>query len=187
MNRPTPTTATRDSGTGDDPGWFRHVLGHYPTGVTVVTAIAPDNTPVGMVIGSFTSVSLDPPLIAFLPGRSSTTWPLIRAGGAFCVNVLTAAQEALCRDFSAKAPGLFARHAWRGAASGSPILAGVLAWLDCDIADVRSTGDHHLVLGRVRELGTEKDTAEPLIFFRGRLSPLPRRRDSTGYEWPDWL
>ena len=188
MNHPAPA-AGLDSNRPDDPAWFRHVLGHYPTGVTVATAMTSGNAPVGMVIGSFTSVSLDPPLVAFLPGRSSTTWPQIMASGAFCVNVLSAGQEGLCRDFSAKAPERFERHRWRCAPSGSPILAGALAWIDCDIADVRITGDHYLVLGRVRELGTEKTTAAPLVFFQGRLSPLPPRRDHDGsaaYQWPDW-
>ena len=105
MNRSTPAATAHGAGTPDDPDLFRHVLGHYPTGVTVVTARAPDGTPIGMVIGSFTSVSLDPPLVAFFPGRSSTTWPRIMAGGAFCVNVLAAGQERLCRDVSAKEPG----------------------------------------------------------------------------------
>ena len=92
MNHPAPGAAL-DSNRPDDPAWFRHVLGHYPTGVTVATAMTSGNAPVGMVIGSFTSVSLDPPLVAFLPGRSSTTWPQIMASGAFCVNVLSAGQQ----------------------------------------------------------------------------------------------
>ena len=190
MNRPTPAATAPGGGPADDPGRFRHVLGHYPTGVTVVTAKEPDGTPVGMVIGSFTSVSLDPPLVAFFPGSSSTTWPRIMAGGSFCVNVLAAGQEGLCRDVSAKAPDVFDRHPWRGAASGSPVLAGVAAWIDCDIADVWTLGDHYFVLGRVRELGVEKTGVSPLVFSRGRLAPLPPRRDhdeSADYTWPDWL
>ncbi|MGI5198253.1 flavin reductase family protein [Streptomyces sp. CA-288835] len=190
MNRSTPAATAPGGGQADDPGRFRHVLGHYPTGVTVVTATAPDDTLVGMVIGSFTSVSLDPPLVAFFAGRSSTTWPRIMAGGAFCVNVLAAGQEDLCRDVSAKAPDVFDRHPWRSAASGSPVLAGVVAWIDCDIADVWTLGDHYFVLGRVRELGVEKAGAAPLVFSRGRLAPLPPHRDhddSTDYTWPDWL
>ncbi len=189
MNHPARADAARGGGP-DDPAWFRHVLGHYPTGVTVVTAITPGGAPVGMVIGSFTSVSLTPPLIAFWPGRSSTTWPQIMAGGAFCVNILSGRQQGLCRDFSAKAPGRFGRHRWRRASSGNPILAGVLAWIDCDIADVRITGDHYLVLGRVQELGTENTPAVPLVFFQGRLTPLPPHCDHDGsaaYQWPDWL
>ena len=73
MNSSTPAATAPGGGPADDPGRFRHVLGHYPTGVTVVTAKEPDGTPVGMVIGSFTSVSLDPPLVAFFPGCSSMT------------------------------------------------------------------------------------------------------------------
>ncbi|MFF7388924.1 flavin reductase family protein [Streptomyces scabiei] len=189
MNRQTPAATAPGGGPAGDPGLFRHVLGHYPTGVTVVTAKEPDGTPVGMVIGSFTSVSLDPPLVAFLPGRSSTTWPRIMAGGAFCVNVLAAGQEGLCRDVSAKAPDVFDRHPWRGSPSGSPVLAGAVAWIDCDIADVWTLGDHYFVLGHVRELGVEKTGAAPLVFSRGRLAPLPPRRhdESADYTWPDWF
>jgi 3-hydroxy-9,10-secoandrosta-1,3,5(10)-triene-9,17-dione monooxygenase reductase component len=190
VNRSTPAATAPGGGPADDPGRFRHVLGHYPTGVTVVTAKEPDGTPVGMVIGSFTSVSLDPPLVAFFPGCSSTTWRRIRATGAFCVNVLAASQEGLCRDVSGKAPDVFDRHPWRGAASASPVLAGVVAWIDCDIADVWTVGDHHFVLGRVRELGVEKTGAAPLVFSQGRFAPLPPRRDhdeSAHYTWPDWL
>jgi flavin reductase (DIM6/NTAB) family NADH-FMN oxidoreductase RutF len=112
------------------------------------------------------------------------------AAGAFCVNVLAAGQEGLCRDVSAKAPDVFDRNPWRGAPSGSPVLAGVAAWIDCDIADVWTLGDHYFVLGRVRELGVEKTGVSPLVFSRGRLAPLPPRRDhdeSADYTWPDWL
>jgi 3-hydroxy-9,10-secoandrosta-1,3,5(10)-triene-9,17-dione monooxygenase reductase component len=189
-----PTAPVDEGGCRDGPAWFRHVLGRYPTGVTVVTAMGAADIPVGMVIGSFTSVSLDPQLVAFLPGRSSTTWPQIMASGAFCVNVLSADQERLCRDFTAKAPESLDHHRWRRASSGSPILSGVLAWIDCDIADVQITGDHYLVLGRVRELGVEETIAAPLVFYQGRLGPLESHRARDGalvpayaHQRADWI
>ena len=85
-----------------EPGRFRHVVGHFPTGVVVVTAMHGEAGPVGMAVGSFTSVSLDPPLVAFLPDRSSTSFPKIRDVGSFCINVLADDQEHLCRAFAAR-------------------------------------------------------------------------------------
>ena len=160
-------------GSSPDARWFRQVLGQYPTGVTVVTANCA-GTPVGMVVGSFTSVSLDPMLVAFFPDKSSTTWPKIRPTGLFCVNVLSADQETVCRAFTAKAPDKFDRTGWRLATSGSPILGGVVAWIDCDIWSVIDAGDHFIVIGRVRDLDMP-NPALPLVFFRGgygRFLPL---------------
>jgi 3-hydroxy-9,10-secoandrosta-1,3,5(10)-triene-9,17-dione monooxygenase reductase component len=115
---------------------FRKVLGHLPTGVTVVAGRRSDGHPVGMAVGSFTSVSLDPPLVAFLPDLTSTTWPVIRASGSFCVSVLGDRQEAVCRAFAAKGGDKFAGVGWTPAASGSPIIEGAVAYIDCDIETV---------------------------------------------------
>jgi flavin reductase (DIM6/NTAB) family NADH-FMN oxidoreductase RutF/DNA-binding IclR family transcriptional regulator len=145
---------------------FRQVLGHFPTGVAVVTGIDGDGKPAGMAVGSFTSVSLDPPLVAFMPDKSSSSWPKLRESGAFCVNILGAEQESVCRAFAMKGGDKFAELAWRPASSGSPILDGALAWIDCDIDVVHEAGDHYIVIGLVRELdiGTP---ALPLVFFQG--------------------
>lgn len=153
---------------------YRRVLGQYPTGVCVVTADGPETGPAGMVVGSFTSVSIDPPLIAFYPAKSSTSWPKIEAAGAFCVNILGADQEDVCRTFSAKGTDKFANVSYhRAPLTGSPVIDGVVAWIDCDIEDVRDAGDHVLVLGRIRELDVEAPRL-PLLFFQGgygRFSP----------------
>lgn len=145
---------------------FRDVLGHFPTGVAVVTGMDADGRPAGMAVGSFSSVSLDPPLVAFMPDRSSSSWPKFRDSGAFCVNILGAEQESVCRAFAMKGGDKFAELSWRPAGSGSPILDGVLAWIDCDLDVVHEAGDHYIVIGRVRELdiGTP---ALPLVFFQG--------------------
>jgi len=150
-----------------DPVEYRRVLGHLPTGVTVVTASTPDG-PVGLSIGSFTSVSLDPPLVGFLPAESSQSWPRIRAVGRFCVNVLGDGQEELARLFAAPHDDRFDAVRWRRAPfSDAPLLDGVVAWVDCEIESVVPAGDHHFVLGRVHELGSGRAGAEPLVFFRG--------------------
>jgi flavin reductase (DIM6/NTAB) family NADH-FMN oxidoreductase RutF/DNA-binding IclR family transcriptional regulator len=149
-----------------DPRTFRSVLGHFPTGVAAITAIGADGAPVGMAVGSFTSVSLDPPLVAFLPDRGSTTFPRIREVGSFCVNVLAGDQESVCRSFAAKGSDKYAGISWQPAGSGAPMLDGAVAWIDCDIDTIHDAGDHFIVVGRVRELQAETDR-RPLLFFQG--------------------
>jgi flavin reductase (DIM6/NTAB) family NADH-FMN oxidoreductase RutF len=164
-----PTTAGRDVAGAQavfDGEWFREVLGQYPTGVSVVTAVGPDGSPVGLAVGSFTSVSLDPPLVGFLPDKRSTSWPKVQPAGRFCVNVLAADQEAICRRFAAKGDDKFNGLSWRSAGSGAPIIDGVLAWIDCDLETVHEAGDHYIVLGRVRELAVERASL-PLVFYQG--------------------
>jgi 3-hydroxy-9,10-secoandrosta-1,3,5(10)-triene-9,17-dione monooxygenase reductase component len=148
-----------------DRGAFRHVLSHFPTGVVVVTAIDGTGEPAGMAIGSFTSVSLDPPLVVFLPARTSTTFPRIRSSGSFCVNVLGSDQEHFSHTFSVSGGDTFDGVPWRPAGSGSPIIDGVVAWIDCEIEDVAETGDHYVVLGRVQDFDVLSGRS-PLVFFQ---------------------
>jgi flavin reductase (DIM6/NTAB) family NADH-FMN oxidoreductase RutF len=148
-----------------DSSRFRHVLGHFATGVTVITA-ATDDGPVGLAVGSFSSVSLDPPLVGFFAGKGSSSWPRIQAAGHFCVNILGEQQEEVCRRFASKEADKFAGLGWTPAGSGAPILDGVIAWIDCDLGDVVEAGDHYLALGAVRELEVSHD-GPPLLFFRG--------------------
>lgn len=150
-----------------DSATFRQVLGHYPTGVCVVTAVAEDGEALGMVVGSFTSVSLEPPLVAFLPARSSSTWPRIAKVGRFCVNVLASDQLALCKQLAKSGPDKFADVSHRASANGSPILDGVVAWIDCVLDNVVEAGDHDIAIGRVAALEIER-VGNPLIFFQGR-------------------
>lgn len=152
---------------------FRETLGHYPTGVAVVTGIAADGTPVGMVVGSFTSVSLDPPLVAFLPTKESGSWARLSTAVRFCVNVLAADQEDVCRRFASRAADKFDGVAWSAAPGGSPVLDGVVAWIECDHHQVVDGGDHWIVLGAVTDLAVARP-ALPLLFFQGgygRFSP----------------
>lgn len=146
---------------------FREVLGHFPTGVTVVTA-ASESGPVGMAIGSFCSVSLDPPLVAFYPTVTSGSWPRIEQSGHFCVNVLAEDQQETCGVFASRVEDKFADVTWSAAPSGSPRLDGVLAWIDCRIERVVEAGDHYLVMGEVIALDTDTDVGGgPLLFFKG--------------------
>ncbi|MGY6020421.1 flavin reductase family protein [Streptomyces spinosirectus] len=155
-----------------DPAEFRRVLGSFATGVTVVTAPAApgEDTPAGFACQSFSSLSLDPPLIAFMVGRTSTTWPRIARAGVFCVNVLAAHQGGLCRSFAVSGADKFAGVAHDAApVSGSPRLAGALAWIDCTIHAVHTGGDHLIVVGRVDALGAGDTDRAPLLFHQGRF------------------
>ena len=150
-----------------DPATFRQVLGSYPTGVCAITATGADGAAVGMVIGSFTSVSLDPPLVGFLPDKNSSTWPLIEAAGHFCVNVLASDQQHICRQLSAKGSDKFAGLEIAMSDHGHPVIAGAIARIDCDIHAVVDAGDHWFVLGKVLGLETTRDD-NPMLFYRGQ-------------------
>lgn len=158
---------------GIDAALFRETLGHYPTGVAVVTAVVEDGRPVGMVVGTFSSVSLDPPLIAFLPTVSSRSFAELRTATAFCVNVLASDQELLCRQFATAGERKFDDVSWRPGPLGSPVLEGAVSWIECTFEDIREAGDHYIVLGLVHDLAVERSTL-PLLFFQGgygRFSP----------------
>ncbi|WP_037575095.1 flavin reductase family protein [Phaeacidiphilus oryzae] len=154
---------------------LRSVLGHFATGVTVIAARTRDGEPVGFACQSFGSLSLDPPLVSFSVARTSSSWPRIARSGAFCANILAADQQELCRSFavsSSTGADKFAGVEWEPTqATGSPRLAGALAWVDCTIQAVHVGGDHLIVLGRVRDLlaRQDADASGPLVFYRGRF------------------
>ena len=149
-----------------DSARYRQVLGHFPTGVTVVTAKGVEG-PVGLCVGSFASVSLDPPLVAFFAGKTSTTYPAIEAAGHYCVNVLAEDQEEEARVFAGKGDDKFAGVGYRSSVvTGAPVLDNVLAWIDCEIDAVHEAGDHWIVVGRVLDLEIGHEGG-PLVFFRG--------------------
>ena len=129
-------------------------LGTTRPGVAVVTAIADDGNPAGMVVGTFSSVSLDPPLVAFFPITNSRSFALLRTARAFCINVLASDQELLCRQFATAGASKFDGVGWRPGPLGSPILDGVVSWIECTFDDIREAGDHFIVLGlRARPRG----------------------------------
>jgi 3-hydroxy-9,10-secoandrosta-1,3,5(10)-triene-9,17-dione monooxygenase reductase component len=148
-----------------DGAHFRAVLGHFTTGITIVTGME-GTEPVGLTCQSFVSLSLDPPLVGFAPSTSSTSWPRVRSSGAFCVNVLGEDQEELCRSFATSGLDKFRGVGWRPAETGSPLLDDVLAWVDCRIEEEYPAGDHVIVVGRVVELAATR-SGRPLLFYRG--------------------
>lgn len=146
------------------PSQMREVLSHFPTGVVAVTALDEGHR-VGMAVGSFMSVSLEPPLVAFCAAHTSSTWPRVQKIGRFCVNVLAREQADLCRRLAASGGDKFDGLHCSSAPSGAPILSGALGWIDCELDLVRPLGDHDLVVGRVVDLATGSP-GDPLLFFR---------------------
>jgi flavin reductase (DIM6/NTAB) family NADH-FMN oxidoreductase RutF len=155
------------------PADLRHAMGHFATGVTVITSVGPDGQPVGTTANAVSSLSLDPPLLLACFDRSSQTLAAIGAHGAFAVNILAAPQEKLSANFARR--GLAAD--WgsvphRPGLTGSPRLHGVLATLECTVEHRLPGGDHEIVVGRVRTVQTGDDEGAPLLFWRGRYALL---------------
>lgn len=150
---------------------FRDVLGHFATGVTVVTSISGD-TPIGMTCQSFCSVSLSPPLVLFCPAKTSRAWPLMRQAGVFCVNLLAVDQAHLSNAMATRGPDKYDGVGWSPSKTGSPLLDGIVGFVDCTVEQIHEAGDHYIVVGRVQELGfgdTGPDgEVQPLTFFRGQ-------------------
>ncbi len=147
---------------------LREVMSVYPTGVTVVAGNDADGSPYGLTVNSFTSLSLDPPLVLVCIGHTSTSHPRLVAASSFTVNVLAADQEEVAVRFSRDpSDGRFDDIGWRPSASGAPVLEGVAAWLDCSAYEILEGGDHSIVVGRVeRSVVTDRPA---LLFHRGRL------------------
>ncbi|MDC0769989.1 flavin reductase family protein [Streptomyces sp. HD] len=179
LPRPELRCVSEDERAPVDQAEFRRALGSFATGVTVVTAPAANGNdgPAGFACQSFSSLSLDPPLVVFMVGRASTTWPRIARAGVFCVNVLSAGQGELCRAFAVSGADKFSGVTYDAAPiSGSPRLAGTLAWIDCTIHAVHTGGDHLIVVGRVNALGTCDEDKAPLLFHRSRVQGAPSLR-----------
>lgn len=145
---------------------FRDVLSAYPTGVCVVAAQATDGQKHALVVGSFSSISLDPPLVGFCPAKASSSWLRMAEVGRFCVSVLGSDQLDYCKRFAARSPDKFAGLSHRSSPGGQPVLDSALAWIDCVTEIIHEVGDHLLVVGRVEHLEKERD-APPLLFFKG--------------------
>ena len=159
-----------------DPAYFRQVLSHLPTGVTVITGYGSDG-PSGMAANSVTSVSLEPPLVLFCPAHSSTTWPRIRQSGAFCINIMANNHEPLIRQFSLRDAQRFAGVEWEDRETG-PALQGAVGWIECRIQNEITAGDHMVVIGAV--VGIEaRSEVEPLVLCRGRYGSFQYRSESS--------
>lgn len=163
-------TDSQDEAPAFDSTHFRSVLGHLPTGVTIVTGLH-EGRPAGFTIGSFTSISLEPPLVGFFPMTASDTWAAMAPHGHFCVNVLRDTQAELCWRFAKRGvdDARFEDLVWHPSATGCPVIDGVGAWIDCRITKSIELGDHLLVVGDVVALDHHVGDNVPLVFYRGSL------------------
>lgn len=149
-----------------DPKVFREVMGHYPTGVAVVTGRSSEGEVLALVVGTFASVSLDPPLVSFMPMKTSRTFQKLRTCDSLCINILGGEQQAemlaIAQRWENKLDGID----WYPSPSGDPILKNSIAWVDTTIADVVEAGDHWIVLCAVADLQVT-NSVSPLLFFQG--------------------
>ena len=158
--------------TAIDARLFRDTLGHYASGITVISGLEADE-PVGFTCQSFYSVSIDPPLVSFSVMLTSTTYPRIKESGRFAVNVLAHDQHHVSNQFARKGTDKWAGIDWTPAASGNPVIHDTLMWVDCELWDEYVAGDHLIVIGKVVEMSApEWHTREPLLYFKGSYRHL---------------
>ncbi|MEE2031091.1 flavin reductase family protein [Rhodococcus chondri] len=155
-----------------DPRTMRDVMGNFCTGVTVITALD-GGDPLGFACQSFSSVSLDPPLVSFCPARTSTTWPKIREIGTFAINVLAESQRTLCAAFAVSGGNKFRGIRWAPGDNGAPAIEGALARVEATIENEVDAGDHTIVIARVTGL-TTLHNGGPLLFYRGEYGHYSR-------------
>ncbi|WP_242901560.1 flavin reductase family protein [Actinomadura terrae] len=152
---------------GVDSARFRSVLGRFATGVVAITAFEEgSDRPAGLAANSFTSVSLDPPLVAFCVAHTSTTWPRLRGAGRLCVNILSEPQLKVCERLALRGGDKFADIGWTRTPNGGPLIEGALAWIECSVEQEHVAGDHVIVVARVHALDHHHD-ADPLLFYKG--------------------
>ncbi|MCB9442327.1 MAG: flavin reductase [Mycolicibacterium sp.] len=174
------------SGEPLDPRTFRHVLGQFCTGITIITTLDGD-VPIGFACQSFAALSLEPPLVLFCPTKMSRSWQAIEDSGKFCVNVLTEKQREICARFGSKEPDKFAGVDWHPSELGSPILDNSLAHIDCTVHSVHDGGDHFVVFGLVQSLSeVPKVKPRPLLFYRGEYTGIEPDKN-TPAQWRDDL
>jgi 3-hydroxy-9,10-secoandrosta-1,3,5(10)-triene-9,17-dione monooxygenase reductase component len=162
---------------------LRTALGRFATGVAFVTA-AVDGKPAGLIVNSFASVSLQPPLVSFCPSRSSLTWSRMRRTGRFAVNVLGRRHQGFAKRAWPAGADRFGGVHWEPGRGGVPLLTDALAVLECDIVAEHPTGDHWIVIGRVEQLRTSTG-ADPLVFFDGAFTALRQRGYPTNPDTSD--
>lgn len=160
------------SSTAIEPLNFREALGHYASGITVITSLI-DGNPIGFTCQSFYSVSMNPPLVSFSVMSSSASYPGIRSAGRFAVNILSGEQVGLSNRFARKGTDKWQGVDWQVSPLGNPVIAGSLHWLDCEIHAEHVAGDHLIVVGEVKALNVQDAVAtQPLLYFKGQYCNL---------------
>jgi 3-hydroxy-9,10-secoandrosta-1,3,5(10)-triene-9,17-dione monooxygenase reductase component len=164
--------APAQSASAPDGRSFRAALGRFATGVAFITAIV-EGEPVGLIVNSLASVSLEPPLLSFCPSRSSLTWSRMRRSGRFAVNVLGHRHEAFAKRATPAGADRFDAVEWEPGRGGAPLLGDALAALECEIVAEYPAGDHWIVVARVERVRTSPGT-DPLVYFDGAFTALRR-------------
>ena len=155
-----------------EPVSFREALGHYASGITVITSHH-DDEPIGFTCQSFYSVSMSPPLVSFSVMSSSASYPKIRQAGRFAVNILSGEQVRISNQFARRGTDKWHGVEWQTSPLGNPIIAGSLHWLDCEIHAEHAAGDHLIVIGEVKALNLQEAAAtQPLLYFKGQYCNL---------------
>jgi flavin reductase (DIM6/NTAB) family NADH-FMN oxidoreductase RutF len=150
---------------------LRRVMGHFATGVTVITTIDGDGNPNGLTANAFLSLSLNPPLVLISVDKSATCYACFGLKNGFTVNFLSEDQEEISRRFATKGADKFADLKWRSGANGAAIIEGVLGYVECKIRECHDGGDHTIVIGEIVNL--EAVGERPLLFFKGKYQKLP--------------
>lgn len=153
---------------------FRQTMGNFCSGIVIVTASV-EGAPVGFAAQSFVSLSLNPPLVAFCPSKSSLSWPKIRASSTFCINILAADQSDICVCMAQPGTDKFAAVKWYQGILGAPIIEGVLAHIECKLEAEHDAGDHTVVVGRVKHFATSSSQGEPLLYFRSQYGAFEQQ------------
>jgi flavin reductase (DIM6/NTAB) family NADH-FMN oxidoreductase RutF len=156
------------------PDDFRRVLGHFATGVTVLTTCDADARPTGLTASAFSSVSLDPPLVLICVDHKSQSYPALKDRRCFAVNVLSADQQAVSRRFASTRLDKFDEVPHTISDLGLPLIQGAIAQLECTTVSVHVEGDHTIFVGRVERARAE--AGEPLLYFRGQYDRLANPR-----------
>ncbi|WP_106803690.1 MULTISPECIES: flavin reductase family protein [unclassified Pseudomonas] len=155
-----------------EPLSFREALGHYASGITVITSHV-DGEPIGFTCQSFYSVSVSPPLVSFSVMSSSASYPRIRQAGRFAVNILSGEQVTISNQFARRGTDKWHGVEWQASPLGNPLLGGSLHWLDCEIHAEYAAGDHLIVIGEVKALNLQETAAtQPLLYFKGQYCNL---------------
>lgn len=153
------TEITRDS--------YRQIFGLLPTGVVAITGTTEEGKPVGFVVGTFQSLSIEPPLVAFSVDKGSSSWPTIRTLESFTANILSVEQLPVCRSLSRKGDDKFADLPYEASSNGAPRFPGSTAWLDCTVLSEIVAGDHYVVVGEIKEM--EQGSGDALVFRGGKF------------------
>ncbi|MFD9895046.1 flavin reductase family protein [Amycolatopsis sp. NPDC059027] len=161
---------------------FFAVMSAFPTGVAIVTTSTTARVPAGLTTNALCSISADPPLLSLCIGLSSRTLPALRARKRFIVHFMADRHDAICHAFAGKGDDKFAEVPWRWTESGLPLLCeGVIAWLECSVAQESVVGDHVVLIGRAEIGQPPREDSYPIVYFRrkyrnwspDRVGPLP--------------